>query len=113
MSKQKSDSSVLEVAQLLSDCSSPKKIMMFLTLFLTESELQTLSKRVQIFHLLSQKTAYEQIQAKLGVSSATVSAVAQLHKHPFSEEIIRYSAARTWATRTAGMLRDWFSPLFS
>ncbi len=112
MAKQKNDSSVLEVAQLLSDCRSPKKIMMFLTLFLTESELQTVAKRVTIFHLLSHKVAYEQIQDRLGVSSATISTVAQLHKHPFSEEILRHISARTWATKMAGTLRDWFSPLF-
>lgn len=113
MSKIKHDSATFEFAQLLSDFGSTKKILMLLTLFLSESELQTICKRLQIFTLLAERASYESIQEQLGVSSATVSAVAQLHKHPFSSDVLQHLAARDWATHTARKLRDWFSPLFS
>ncbi|MBP7774498.1 hypothetical protein KA078_01770 [Candidatus Woesebacteria bacterium] len=113
MAQKKHDSATVELAQLMSDFGSTKKILMLLTLFLSESELQTMSKRFEIFKLLSQKTSYEVIQHTLGVSSATVSAVAQLHKHPFSADVLHQLAARDWATLTARKIRDWFSSLSS
>ncbi len=102
-----------ELAELVTEMGSTKKTLMLLTLFLTESELQSVTKRLQIFKLLAENTQYGEIQNSLGVSSATVSSVAQLLKHPFSTEVLRHLAARDWATRTARSLREWFSPLLS
>lgn len=96
------------LALLISDLKKPDKILDFLTLFLSETELLVLAKRVAIFKRLHEAQSYESIQKQLTVSSATISSVAQLKNHPFSDTVLAHITANDWAERTADKLRKLF-----
>lgn len=97
------------LALLISDFKKPDKILGFLTLFLSETELLVLAKRVAIFKRLNDVQSYESIQKELTVSSATISSVAQLKNQPFSDTVLEHITANDWAERTAVKLRSLFS----
>ncbi len=52
----------------------------FLTTFLTPTEKSVFAKRLEILWLLNQGMSYEAISKQLKVSSATISAVAEMKK---------------------------------
>ncbi len=97
-----------ELGLLISDLRNPDKILNFLELFLSETELLVLAKRVAIFKRLHDMQSYESIQKELTVSSATISSVAQLKNQPFSNTVLAHVTANDWAERTAGKLRKFF-----
>lgn len=99
----------LELAQLVSDFKKPGQVLSFLTLFLSETELSILAKRLAIFKRLNQGKSYEEIQRDLGVSSATVSSVAQLKNESFAKTVMEQVTAQDWAQETATKLRGFFS----
>lgn len=98
-----------ELAALLADLHQPPKILACLQLFLSETELSIFAKRLAIFKRLQAGQSYETIQKDLAVSSATISAVAQLRKNNFSEVIEDYINAKDWAENTAHNLRNLFN----
>jgi uncharacterized protein YerC len=97
-----------ELAQIIADLKTPRQILSFLTLFMSDAELLILAKRLAIFKRLNQNYSYEAIQKELNVSSATVSAVAQLKNDPFADTIAEHSTAQDWAQTTADRIRGFF-----
>lgn len=99
----------LELAQVIADFRKPSDILSFLTLFLSEAELLIVAKRLAIFKRLQSGESYLDIQKELGVSSATVSAVAQLKNASFAQTVSEHLNAQDWAENTANKLRNFFS----
>lgn len=98
----------IELAQVIADFRKPREILSFLTLFLSDAELLILTKRLAIFKRLNSNYSYEDIQKELGVSSATVSSVAQLKNDPFADTVMERLMAQDWAQNTAEKLRKIF-----
>ncbi len=98
-----------ELAKAISNMKSPKEIQAFLTLFLSDSELSMLAKRLAIFKRLSQNVSYETIQQELSVSSATVSSIAQLKSNTFAQKVATIITAQEWAEQTASRVRSFFT----
>lgn len=69
--------SISQFFQLLADLQKKGEMELFLKSFLTDSELQILSKRLAIVKLLAEKKSYEDIRQELQVSSATIASVAE------------------------------------
>lgn len=97
-----------DVAQVLADLNNPRIILGFLTLFLSDHELSSFAKRVAIFKQLHQARSYSDIQDSLGVSSATISAVAQIRENPLTATLLNIFAVQTWAEKSAKKIRNFF-----
>jgi len=98
-----------ELAKVIADMKSPREIQEFMQLFMSESELLMLAKRLAIFKRLSQNASYESIQQELSVSSATVSSIAQLKTQSFAKKVASLMNAQDWAEQTASRLRHLFT----
>ncbi|MBP7768570.1 hypothetical protein KA082_01920 [Candidatus Woesebacteria bacterium] len=98
-----------ELAEMIAGLKNPTDILSFMTLFLSDSELLILSRRLAIFKRLTLNKSYEEIQKELGVSSATVSSVAQLRNQSFAQHISKHITAQDWAEGAAKKLRTFFS----
>jgi uncharacterized protein YerC len=66
--------------QVVSDIRHPLEAKEFLESFLTENELDMASRRLGIAYFLYQSQTYAEIKSSLGVSSATVSSIAEQFK---------------------------------
>lgn len=97
-----------QLVVVLADLKTPEEIYSFLSVFLTESEFSTLAKRLQILSELSQNKSYEDIQQKLGVSSATVSSASQMQQLPIIKSVFDILAVESWAYDTAKKIRKLF-----
>lgn len=84
--------------QLLSDMSSVDEIAEFLELFMSEKDLTNMAKRVLILKGLDEGASYEQLQTQYGVSSATVSAMAQIKDLPIGIRVIERIQSHDFAT---------------
>ncbi len=92
------DAYVEQLAELLSDLRNPDEVQEFLQAFLSKTELQTLSKRLEIIRLLSQQAAYQEIQKQLKVSSATVAGAASFLETAIAKKILYHISVAQWAT---------------
>ena len=97
-----------QLAQILADLKKPAHILAFLTIFMSESELTSVAKRLDIYKELLSEKSYSQIQAELGVSSATISALAPLKNTALTPKLQELFAAQDWAERTARKIRSIF-----
>lgn len=105
---QKPSDTVLQqqLAETLADIKSPEHVLAFLTLFLSDTELEACANRLAIFKRLHQKKSYATIQQELGVSSATISSVAQVKDNPLTEELLSVFETQAWAHRLAQKIRS-------
>ncbi|MGD9129558.1 MAG: YerC/YecD family TrpR-related protein [Candidatus Woesebacteria bacterium] len=67
-----------QLISLISDLQHPAEIEQFIQDFFTETEIIVFAKRLSIAYLLSQGKSYQEIKDELKVSSATISAVAEI-----------------------------------
>lgn len=98
-----------DLAILLCDIRHPAMMLDFLKTFLTESELLVLAKRLAILKRLHNNNSYEKIQKELGVSSATVSTVAQIKDKYVAQRVLETMKVHDWAEVTANKLRNWLN----
>jgi TrpR-related protein YerC/YecD len=74
-----------QLYQILADCSSAAEVEQFFNDFFTPSEKASFTKRLAVALELQNGRSYEAIRKKYGVSTATISTVANfLHKPGFS-----------------------------
>jgi len=85
------------LATAISEVKNIDQAKQFLTDFLTSTERVVLAKRLAIGLLLHKKIAYEEIKNTLNVSSATISAVSTMMKHPGFKLAIEKINEEEWA----------------
>lgn len=85
--------------QLLADFKNKQEARVFCQDFLTDSELNTLSNRLEIIKLLNQGVSYAEINKKLKVSSATIASTAQLLEKPGSKLALEKINLDSWAEK--------------
>jgi TrpR-related protein YerC/YecD len=84
----------------------------FLEHFLTESERETLAKRLAIAYWLKKGRSYANIKENLKVSSATISSVQDISSKKGLENILKKIVADEWATQWADKIsKAWPSGL--
>lgn len=91
--------------RLLADLDNYKLVDAFLTAFLTESEVKTLAKRLEILQMLHAGHSYQEIQDELKVSSATVSSVSSYQDLPVTRVILAKMGMIPWHQRVLDRLK--------
>lgn len=94
--------------QIISQLNSADQTEAFCRALLSESEHVMLAKRLEVLRLLEKEMSYKEITAKLGVSSATISAVAAQRKSSGFKLINGLLGANYWADLTANKLASVF-----
>lgn len=83
--------------QLLSDISTVSEAKLFVEDFFTESEKQMFAKRLAILLALKEGNSYEEIRKKYGVSSATISSVAETMSSKGLQLVLQKIETEQWA----------------
>lgn len=83
--------------QLLTDLSSVGEARSFFQDFFTNSERQMFAKRLAILFALKEGKSYEEIRKLYGVSSATISSVAETMSNKGMQLIIQKIETDQWA----------------
>ena len=83
----------------LLDFKDEKECLEFLEDFLTENELETLSKRLAVAYWLSKSRNYKNIQENLKVSSATVAEISSMSQKKGFKNAIKKIEADEWADK--------------
>jgi TrpR-related protein YerC/YecD len=89
--------SIKTFAQTLSDINNFDDMLIFLKDFLTESELETLSKRLAVSYWLKKGRSYSNITNNLKASSATISQVGLRIKTKGLIDALKIIEADEWA----------------
>lgn len=105
LNKNLGDQLVKVFAQAIADIKNPADAEVFLTDFLTKSELTTLSKRLAVAYWLTKGRNYDNIKQNLKVSSATISSVQTLMKRRGVQLIIKKVEAEEWASKWAERIK--------
>ncbi|NCN06541.1 MAG: hypothetical protein GW946_01705 [Candidatus Pacebacteria bacterium] len=95
----------LQLAGTLADIHGAEKMLVFLRAFLSKNELAQLGTRLAIHAELEAGQSYEQIQKKLGVSSATISLASQQQKNSAMKMALQLLALDSWAREKAEKIR--------
>lgn len=88
---------VKTLAQSIGDLKSFDEANTFLEDFLTESELESLSKRLAIAYWLRKGRSYSNIKTNLKVSSATVASIQSKSRSEGFQLALRNLEAEEWA----------------
>jgi uncharacterized protein YerC len=89
------------LAQIITDIRKTSEAEQFLKDFLTDSELELLTRRLGVAYFLDQNQRYQHIKNNLGVSSATIANIAEQIKKPGLQIALTKVKAEEWATRWA------------
>jgi uncharacterized protein YerC len=76
---------------------SKEDLTVFLKDFLTESELESFSKRLSVAYWLRKKRSYENIQTNLKVSTRTIAQIQNLMKKEGFQKALKDMEAEEWA----------------
>jgi uncharacterized protein YerC len=98
-----------DLCTVLADLKNPHDLEVFVADFFTPTEQTVFAKRLQIAWLLNQGLSYEEIKAKLHVSSATISSVAVVKDKPGFQKALKVLKIDAWADRMATTVMRWFS----
>lgn len=90
--------------QVVGDLRNEQESKTFLLDFLTESERLTFAKRLAIGLELQAGKSYDAIRKEFGVSSATISSVAEMTKTPGMQLALKKVATEKWADQMSGKL---------
>lgn len=93
-------------AQTIADLNNQEEAQIFLKDFLTEGELETLSKRLSVAYWLTKKRSYANIQTNLKVSSSTISEINSMKKKEGFKLALKKIEADEWATKWSTKLRS-------
>ena len=91
--------------QLLADINTPEEAKDFLSTFLSEKELEVLSKRLTVMYWLYKGRKYHHIRDMLKVSSATIATAQDTINLPPMLHVFRILDANEWASRVTDRLR--------
>lgn len=94
--------------QLLSDLSNVVETRLFFQDFFTTSEQQMFAKRLAILLSLREGKSYEDIRKQYGVSSATISSVAEMMENKGMQLIIQKVETDRWADAWAERIMKLF-----
>lgn len=109
LSKQDSQRLLAQFFQVVGDLRDPQESHTFLTDFLTDSEQLTFAKRLAIAIELEAGKSYDAIRKQYGVSSATISTVAELMRTAGMKLALKKIANEKWSTQ----MSDKFFNLFA
>jgi len=87
------------LAQTIADISKLDDAHIFLNDFLTESEYESLAKRLAIAYWLEKNRSYENIMTNIKVSSATIASVQSMSKNKGFKLAIKNIEADEWANK--------------
>ncbi len=85
------------LAQVIADLKDLDEAYIFLKDFLTDSELEVLSKRLAVAYWLSKGRSYANIKRNLRVSSATVASVQSKLESSGYQQALKKIEAEEWA----------------
>lgn len=85
------------LAQVVTDLKKPEDALIFLKDFLSESELETLAKRLAVAYWLKKGRSYNNIKDNLKVSSATIASVQDMSKKTGFLAALKTTEADEWA----------------
>lgn len=108
LSVQKTQELLMQFFQLNADLKSGKEVTTFLQDFLTDSEQTMLAKRLAVAWELYQGKSYGEIQKQFGVSSATISAVAEVMMKPGMQLAMKKLTIDEWAEKWSEKLKNMF-----
>jgi uncharacterized protein YerC len=91
--------------QLLADLKTADDVEKFLKDFLSETELETLAKRLAVVYWLKKGRGYENIKENLKVSSVTITTVKGLMKKQGLTLGLKKVEAEEWATTWAERIK--------
>ncbi len=94
--------------QLLSDFSSVSEVKYFVHDFFTASEQHMFAKRLAILLALKEGKSYEEIRKYYGVSSATISSVAENMSTKGMQLILQKVETEKWADALANKIMKFF-----
>lgn len=86
------------LVETISNLSKEDQII-FLKDFLTESELESFSKRLSVAYWLMKKRSYENIQNNLKVSTRTIAQIQNLMKKQGFQKALKNMVAEEWANK--------------
>lgn len=89
----------LLLIKAIADLRNPEEVKDFLEHFLTESEKETLSKRLAIAYWLKKGRSYANIKENLKVSSATISSVQEISSKKGLDNALKKIEAEEWASQ--------------
>ncbi len=89
---------------LLCDTDSAQEAALLLEELLTPAELSAIVNRVAILRELENNASYEDIQQKLGVSSATIANISESKAHPSIKRLLSKLNRQESALRLANIL---------
>lgn len=94
--------------QLLSDLKLYKDTKTFISDFFTESERETFAKRLAVLESLQNGKSYKDIRSELGVSSATISSIAESMSSKGMQLALRKMQIEAWAEKWSEKLAKIF-----
>lgn len=94
--------------QVVGDLRNVKESKTFLLDFLTDSERLTFAKRLAIGLELQSGKSYDTIRKEFGVSSATISMVAEMSKSVGMQLALKKVSTEKWATQVSGKFFKFF-----
>lgn len=107
-SKKDSFSSLEMFYQMLADLRTTQQVEVFCKDFFTDSEKVTFSKRLAVAIDLHAGLSYEVIRKKYGVSSATISNIAEQLSTAGFQLAIEKVQNEWWAEKYANQIISWF-----
>lgn len=87
------------LAQTIVDIKNPEEAETFLNSFMTDSEVETFTKRLAVAYWLKKGRSYNNIKENLKVSSATISTVQSILGKKGVQEALRKIEAEEWANQ--------------
>lgn len=87
--------------QTLSDLKTPKNIEVFLKDFMTDSEIETYTKRLAVVYWLKKGRSYANIKENLKVSSATIASTQESMDKTGIKLALKHIEAEEWANQWA------------
>lgn len=94
------------LATALLDFKNEEEILNFLKEFLTEKELEVLSKRLSVLYWLSKNRTKENIKNNLKVTSKFISENEKLLENKEIQKVLKKIDADAWATKWSSRLRE-------
>ncbi|MEO8581213.1 MAG: Trp family transcriptional regulator [Patescibacteria group bacterium] len=101
LSQNSADEIVQTFFQVITDLRSVQESQTFLLDFLSDSERLTFAKRLAIALELQSGKSYDAIRKEFGVSSATISSVAEMMKSEGLKLALKKISTEKWADQTS------------
>ncbi|GEM_PF-4850815 len=91
--------------QLIADCKTAKEAKLVFGSFFSESEQDSFAKRLNIWHLISQKSTYQKIKDETKASSATIASAHKATGKEGFKKTIQLIEAEIWANSVTSKIK--------